>query len=339
MKRAILLSVFVFCSLSLMFAGGAPEGNPQPGKPQQQTIKNEGTFVKATSNSVETLDPQFMLSSATMELSYNVYDSLLDHPEGDMAELIPSIASEVPSLENGLIRIEADQTTYITFPIREGIKFHNGAVLTPEDVEYTFKRAVVAGAQTSSLSMLTPNLIGENSFSDLIEAVGFEAAWKTLDELITVEGNEVTFRLPKPFVPFLGIMADGGNGSAILNKEWSVQQGAWPGTKESVNDHLGITMEEDPLFDKMMGTGPFKFVAWEPSQRIVLEAFSDYWQGAPKLNRVIRTIVPDAQTSLLMLKNGDADLVTVSVADLGQIEGSPGIKVMKKPSLHLAHEN
>ena len=346
MKKMMVLLLVMLCTASLLFAGGRQEqsgGAEQSGEQsseQTSRIKDPGTFVKATSNSVETLDPQFMLSSATMELSYNVYDSLLDHPEGDMAELTPSIASKVPSMENGLIQIEDDGITFITFPIRKGVKFHNGVELTPEDVEYTFKRAVVAGAQTSSLSMLTPNLIGENSYAELVEAVGADAAWKILDELVTVDGDAVTFKLPKPFVPFLGIMADGGNGSAILNKEWSIQQGAWPGTKESVEDHIGMTMEDDPLFDKMMGTGPFKFVTWEPSKRVVLEAFDDYWRGAPKLKRVIRSIVEDSQTSLLMLKNGDADFTMVSVADLGQVEGAPGIVIEKNlPSTWLMKIN
>ncbi len=346
MKRNILLILVLISTVSLLFAAGTKESDQSSSTGQGtadaagMNIKNPDTFVEATSNSVETLDPQFMLSTATMELSYNVYDSLLDHPDGDMAKFIPSIASEVPTMENGLIEIESDGTTYVTFPIRKGIKFHNGDTLMPEDVEYTFKRSVVVGAQTSSLSMLTPNLIGENSFSDLIDSVGFEAAWDTLDKLVTVDGDSVVFMLPKAFVPFLGIMADGGNGSAILSKSWSIEQGAWPGTKETAQDFLNITMEEDPLFDKMMGSGPFKLVAWEPSKRIVLEAFSDYWQGAPRIQRVVRNIVPDNQTALLMLKNGDADFITVSVSDLGQVEGAPGIKVLKNlPSTWLMKIN
>ena len=343
MNRNLLLILVFFGAATLTFAAGTSEADTMASGTKDKamsSIPNPDTFTEATSNSVETLDPQFMLSTATMELSYNVYDSLLDHPDGDMAVFVPSIASEVPSVDNGLIDIKADGVTYITFPIRKGIKFHNGDILSPADVEYTFKRAVVVGAQTSSLSMLTPNLIGENSFSDLIEKAGFESAWKILEDMVVVKGDSVVFKLPKPFVPFLGIMADGGNGSAILSKRWSIENGAWPGTKATARDFLNITMEEDPLFDKMMGSGPYKFVAWEPSKRIVLEAFPDYWRGAPKIKKVVRTIVPDAQTGLLMLKNGDADFTTVTVADLGQVEGAPGITVLKNlPSTWLMKIN
>jgi len=263
-----------------------------------QTISNPDTFIKATINSVETLDPQFMLSSATTEISFNVFDSLLSHPAGDLETLLPGLASVVPSLDNGLITLAADGTTYIGFPIREGVKFHNGDTLTPEDVEYTFERALLVGAQASSINMLSQNLLGKASFSELVDEVGYDAAYAALDGVVSVSGNIVTFKLPKPFVPFLGILADGGSATGILNKSWCIDQGGWPGTKETGQDHMSKTMEDDPLFDKMMGTGPFMFVSWEPMVRVVLDGFADYWQGAPALARVIRKIVEDPQTSI-----------------------------------------
>ena len=79
-----------------------------------QEIKNPDTFVKVTYNSVESLDPQFMISSATCEISDNVYNSLLDHPQGKMAEFKPALSTIVPSLDNGMLVIGEDGTTFIT---------------------------------------------------------------------------------------------------------------------------------------------------------------------------------------------------------------------------------
>lgn len=293
-----------------------------------QSVNNPGTFIKATSNSVETLDPQFMLSSATTEISFNVYDSLLDRPQGDLETLIPGIATVVPTLDNGLIVVADDGTTYITFPIRLGVAFHNGAVLTSEDVEYTFKRALLVGGQASSIHMLAQNLLGKGSFSDLVDEIGYDAAYEILDQMVTANDVNVTFKLPEPFVPFLGIMADGGSSLGILNKAWCIEQGCWPGTKETGQQHMNKTMEGSPLFAKMMGTGPFKFVSWEPMVRVVLDGFADYWQGAPALDRVIRKIVEDAQTAILLLKNGDIDFTTVRVSELPQVQGAEGLTVL-----------
>ncbi len=305
-----------------------------------QTVNNPDTFIEATTNTVETLDPQFMLSSATTEISNNVYDSLLDHPHGDLGTLIPSIATTVPSLDNGLITEATDGTTYISFPIREGVKFQDGTILTPDDVVYTFKRGLLVGGQATNYNILATTLLGANSFSDLVDKVGYEAAYDVLDQAVTTDGHSVTFKLPKPFVPFLGLMSDGGAACGILSKAWCVAQGAWPGTKDTGQKYMNQTMENDPLFDKMMGSGPFKFVSWEPSTRVVLAGFADYWAGAPKLKQVIRKIVPDGQTAILLLKKGDVDFTTVSVSELGQVEGAAGVKVLKNlPSTWLMKIN
>jgi peptide/nickel transport system substrate-binding protein len=325
---------------ALLFAGGVNEGAAAASETPAAAIKNPGTVIKATTNTVETLDPQFMLSSATMEISFNVYDSLLGHPAGDMETLTPSLSTTVPTKDNGLISIAADGTTRITFPIRKNVKFQNGQVMTPADVVYTFKRGMLVGAQATAIKMLCANLLGENSFADLVKKVGYDAAYSKLDEMVSASGDNVTFKLPKPFVPFLGIMADGGSEAGILNKDWCVAQGDWPGTKETGEKFMTRKMEDDPLFGKMMGTGPFKLVTWDPSERLVLEGFKDYWRGAPKLERVIRKFVPDDQAALLLLKAGDADIIAVTVSDLGQVKGVPGIKVMENlPSAWLMKIN
>jgi peptide/nickel transport system substrate-binding protein len=209
------------------------------------------------------------------------------------------------------------------------VKFHNGDILTPEDVEYTFKRAILVGALYENMSMLTSNLLGSGSFQALVDEVGYAAAFDRLDAAVVVSDNNVVFRLPQPFVPFLGLMADSGKGMGILNKSWCIEQGCWPGTMETGENHMNLTMEDDPLFDKMMGTGPFQFSSWEPGERVVFDRFEEYWEGPAKISRVIRKIVPDPQTQILLLKGGDVDFISVGIANLAQVENAPGIIVLK----------
>ncbi len=294
------------------------------------SVKNPDTFIKATTNSVETLDSHFMISTASMELPLNIYDSLLATDKDDQEKLIPSLAGKVPTKENGLIKVESDGTTYITFPVKEGVKFHNGAILKPEDVEYTFERAIIVGGIQETLPMFAKSLLGNGSFKNLVEEIGYDRAYKLLDESITVNGNSVVFKLPEPFVPFLGLMADGGTGFGIYNKDWCIDNGAWPGTKETGQDYMALSIEEDALNDKMMGTGPFKLVSWQPGERIVVERFDDYWNEPAKVERVIRKIVPDQNTGIMLLKKGDIDFIDIgSVTDLVQIEGYEGLKIIR----------
>ncbi len=61
-----------------------------------------------------------------------------------------------------------------------------------------------------------------------------------------------------------------------------------------------------------VGTGPFKFKEWIPDHEIVLEANEDYWDGAPRLNRIVYKPVPDATTRILMLEAGELDVILIA---------------------------
>ena len=288
-------------------------------------VKNPGTFVKATINAPDSLDPHFMVASATMELSLNVYDSLLGHDKADSSKLVPGLASTVPTLENGLVKVAPNKATSITFPIRKNVKFHSGNILEPEDVAYTFKRGILVGGQTAVIKMLSLNLLDANSFADLVKAVGFDAAFQKLDKAIVATKDTVTFNLLTPFVPFLEFMADEGSSASVFSKAWCAAQGDWDGRKETASAFIGLKLEDDKLFKIMNGTGSYRFVSWEKGERVVFEAFPDSWQGAPQIQRVIVRFIKDAQTGILLLKAGDADFVAVGVSDIPQLKGVPGI--------------
>ena len=58
-----------------------------------------------------------------------------------------------------------------------------------------------------------------------------------------------------------------------------------------------------------VGTGPFKFVEWQPKQRIVLERFDDYWGHKAFVDKVIMRPIKDATIRMTALRAGDIDMV------------------------------
>ncbi|MDI6772495.1 MAG: ABC transporter substrate-binding protein [bacterium] len=63
-----------------------------------------------------------------------------------------------------------------------------------------------------------------------------------------------------------------------------------------------------------IGTGPFKFVAWERGVGIRLEKFGQYYvRGRPYLDRVTFRFVPDQGAQLAALRAGDLDVLGVGV--------------------------
>jgi peptide/nickel transport system substrate-binding protein len=58
-----------------------------------------------------------------------------------------------------------------------------------------------------------------------------------------------------------------------------------------------------------IGTGPYKLKEWVTGQKIVLEAYNDYFEGRPGIDRYIARIIPDTATMFLELKFGGIDFM------------------------------
>ncbi len=57
-----------------------------------------------------------------------------------------------------------------------------------------------------------------------------------------------------------------------------------------------------------VGAGPYKFVRSTPGVEVVLDAFPAYWRRVPSVKRLVMKGVPDGNTRVAMLKNGEADI-------------------------------
>ena len=59
-----------------------------------------------------------------------------------------------------------------------------------------------------------------------------------------------------------------------------------------------------------VGTGPFKFVSWEPESLIVFEKYDGYWQeGKPYLDGIEFHIIADEATRTASFKAGEVDMI------------------------------
>ena len=75
------------------------------------------------------------------------------------------------------------------------------------------------------------------------------------------------------------------------------------------------------------GTGPFKFIEWQPKQRIVLERFDGYWGHKPYVDRFVMRPIKNATVRFTALRAGDVDIVErtsyewVSQVQKGRLKG------------------
>jgi len=61
-----------------------------------------------------------------------------------------------------------------------------------------------------------------------------------------------------------------------------------------------------------VGTGPYRFREWVTGQKIVLDAFDDYFEGRPGVERYIFRVIPDSATMFLELKFGGIDFMALT---------------------------
>ena len=90
----------------------------------------------------DSLDPYQMTAAGTREVLFNVYEGLVKPTS--TGEYVPAVDSTVS--EDGL--------TY-TFPLREGVLFHNGEEVTTDDVIYSFETCAETTVDTALAAALS----------------------------------------------------------------------------------------------------------------------------------------------------------------------------------------
>ncbi|MGD9085744.1 MAG: ABC transporter substrate-binding protein, partial [Desulfobacterales bacterium] len=292
--------------------------------------KNPDTFILATYGTLRTLDPAACYDTTGGQRILNIYEPLIFYDASKTDAFIPLLTTQVPTLENG--GISANGTLY-AFTIRKGVKFHNGADLTPDDVAYSLKRNMIADPDGGPMWMLLEAVTGKNSTRDENGKIR-PGIFKLIDTAISVKGERVIIRLPRPYPPLMGILAN--SCAVVLDREWAIANGTWDGRIENAAKYNNPAPGHEPLQKVANGTGAFRFKSWEPSKQFVFERFDGYWGARPTLKRAIVKYVKEWSTRKLMLQNGDADRVTVDIPYVPEVKAMPDLKIYKVPQLSVS---
>lgn len=83
------------------------------------------------------------------------------------------------------------------------------------------------------------------------------------------------------------------------------------------------------------GSGPFRFVRWEPRQLIELAADTTHYRGRPKLDRVIFALQPDATAGMTSVLTGATDFREMIPPTLmSQVAESRVVRAVRYPMLN-----
>lgn len=287
----------------------------------QPQVRNPDTFTLAEIGEVTSLDPAFPYDNSSQGLILNVYDTLIRFDGASMEGFLPALALKVPTVENGLL--SKDGLVY-RFPIRQGVEFHDGTEMSAEDVRYSLLRFMLTDRLGGPSALLLEPILGVNSTRDSTGTIKLD--FSAAEKAVSVSGDSVVIRLPRPFAPFLSIMA---RWSYVCSKNWAASHGEWDGSAETWEKFNNPDKERSYFHAHMNGTGPFKLERWDTAAKYVLLSRNDrYWRKPASLRRVLVKAVPEFSTRRLMLQAGDADLIETPRPLLAQLENLKGVRIV-----------
>ncbi len=221
---------------------------------------------------VNSLDPARHNSTTDTNYGIQVFDGL--YSTDAKGTLVPQLA-----LSHKLI----NDTTW-EFKLRRGVKFHDGTVMTANDVKFSIDR------------MIDPN----------VKAL-FGTFYTTLKDVTAIDDSTIRITTKSPDPLLLNRLA---MSMFILPSELFKKQGA------------------ETFFQHPIGTGPFKFVSWNRNDRMIFEANPSYWDGPPKVKRLVIRPVPEVSARIAELQTGNADVISgVSPFLVPKLKDTPNVAI------------
>jgi len=232
---------------------------------------NARDIVVAQSSDLRSNNPGVNRDGNTDGVILHIVEGLVGYANN--GEVKPLLAASVDMAPDGL--------TY-TFKLRGDVKFHNGKVVTAEDVVWNWKRYMDPATKWTCLKDFDGN--------GAAHVTGVKA----------VDASTVTMTLEKPSAVFLGLMSRPECGyTGIISPD---------------------SFTADGTFDKPIGTGPFQWDEWKKGEYVHLAKFDGYVSPSndgkpdgmvgskrPLVDGIKFMVIPDASTVKAGLQSGVLD--------------------------------
>ncbi|MGD2070500.1 MAG: peptide ABC transporter substrate-binding protein, partial [Gemmatimonadota bacterium] len=210
------------------------------------------------------------------------------------------LAREIPTEENGLVTREADGTVTTTWPLREGVRWHDGEPFTSADVCFTWRFVTSPGSQ----------VYNRHEYLGIVDCAA-------------PDEHTVVFTWDGEYGYYMGLF------EAMLPEH--VLGGMTAG--EIVN-HTPYNRG-----DALVGTGPFRFAEWRSGEYIRVVRNDDYWRGddVPAIDEIVWSFVPDDNTRLNGMKAGRYDWARITPTQVAEAREVPGYRVFLVSSNSFMH--
>lgn len=258
------------------------------GESTTASTRNEGVLQIPLNGDIRSTSPGVNRDANTDTVMMHVLEGLVGYRENGLPA--PLLARDV--------RISDDGSRY-TFALRDGVRFHNGAPLTADDVVWSWRRYLDPATNWTCLSDF------DGSRGAQVESV------------TAVDAGTVVFQLSAPNPMLLTQMAAlPCGGSGIVHRDSVNPDGSW---------------------NAPIATGPYQLKEWKRGQYVDLAAFPGYLsRGGPRdgytggkiayADKLRWLIIRDDASRRAALIKGQVDLMPeVIVSDLEQVRKLEGV--------------
>jgi peptide/nickel transport system substrate-binding protein len=183
---------------------------------------------------ISIMNPYLSGGTKDIEASSLVIEPLARYDE--TATLVPWLAQEIPTLENGGF---SEDLTQLTWTLREGLTWSDGTPVTAEDVVFSWRYCTAEGTGCAQ----------EGKFEGIANV-----------EAVDERTVRITFEAPTPF-PWVAFV--GAQSPILQAAQFANCLGAASATCTEANT-------------KPIGTGPFRVVEFLPNDVLTLEANPEY---------------------------------------------------------------
>jgi peptide/nickel transport system substrate-binding protein len=279
------------------------------------------TLTYALSSDVDSLDPDWAYDATSQFVIQQMYEGLIEFDGASIDRFAPRIATVVPSRANGFL--SPDGMNY-AFPLRGGVKFHDGSTLKPEDVKYSLLRFMLLDREGGPSALLLAPLTGRRT------VVGADGkpdpeVYELADKAVSIEGNAVVIRLQRPFAPLLSVLA---GFAPVVSKDYVSSHGGWDGRRETWASAWNVAKEKSALYAGEAGTGPFSLAGWDRTlKRLTLARHDGYWRSPAFFSRAVLMTVEEPKVRRRLLESGEADVAQVDARSLPYFQAVPGAVV------------
>jgi len=188
-----------------------------------------------------------------------------------------------------------DDTT-VDIVLRDGMRFHDGKLVTVEDAKFTF------------------DYIMKWKFPM------FSADWRNIEHVEIRDGRTLRFKLKSPYAPFV---------ANILLNTLIIPKHIWKDIPSSV----GVANPMDWPNPTPIGSGPYQLVEWKKKEYFHLKANKNHFIK-PNFDGLYYLVVPTTEGMIAMLEKQQAEIYgfALDAVQANKLDALPYLKTVRVPN-------